>query len=471
MAGIRRLRFAFLAVLVAAVGFTTTFAGFQGDPPVETFDGTPATPLAFSDADWDIQVSSRDESTWQQLEPINAQHGADCSAPPASHLNTSYEGSVFICNNHLMTALNASGYGVIYLTPNRLFDFSQGGTLQFELSTERMSQRDWWDIWITPYGDSMPLPLLSNLSQGVDLNGPPRNTIHIGIDNGQGAPVLTLVRNGVEQAFGNGENNPPIAQGIAPGTNQAATRQTFKLTIANGRMRFERLASATAPALVYWDHATTVPFTSGIVQFGHHSYTPTKDNSGAPATWHWDSISLTPSTPFTIIKGSPRALFAPGTVTWDTPAPAGATLRFSAICKPVVNGVARDLVPFYDRWGMGFHPEHIGSYSVPIPQGSTSASIGFTSDGWYDGPCHAKDFRVYSLTATGPVPTATNTVPPTDTPTPGPTATPTNTPPATNTPTATPTRTPTPVPQYRCQVRMLGVWVAVWSGSGGRLCP
>ena len=115
--------------------------------PPSTFDGTPSLPQPFAEhgefADFDVQVHSRDHDRWFNLEPINAQHGADCSGPPASHVNTSYAGSVFICNNHLMTAINASGYGVIYLTPNQLFDFSEGSSVTFDISTERMSTRDW----------------------------------------------------------------------------------------------------------------------------------------------------------------------------------------------------------------------------------------------------------------------------------------------------------------------------------------
>lgn len=53
------------------------------------------------------------------------------------------------------------------------------------MSTERMSSRDWWDILITPWENNMSVPLLSSLSQGVDLQGAPLNTIHIGIDNGK----------------------------------------------------------------------------------------------------------------------------------------------------------------------------------------------------------------------------------------------------------------------------------------------
>jgi len=413
-----------------------------------TFDGNPAAPLplttgytdAGDGATYDVQVHSRDSDTWFALDAINAQHGTDCSAPPATHTNTSYEGSVFQCRDHVMTAINAPGYGVIYLTPNRLFDFSAGGSVQFDLSTEHMSTRDWWDLTIQPYDNNMALPL-HGVAVGVDLQGPPPNSINVAIDNAQAAPTLTLFRNGVEeyQDFGHAST---ISEGIAAGTNQSATRQTFKLTVANGRMKFERLASATATALVYFDVAETVNFSSGIVQFGHHSYNPTKDGAGVPATWHWDNISVEPATPFTIVKAD-RRYTEGGAVNFASPAPSGAYLRFSAVCRVTVDGApVTPVKPVQDE-------AKFSSYFLPIPVGTQSATIGFAPDGWYTGPCLAKDFSIWSLDSTGtPISTSTPPGASTSTNTPIPSATNTPTPSATATPTAT-----TPPVLYECRTR------------------
>jgi hypothetical protein len=58
-----------------------------------------------------------------------------------------------------MTAIAADGYGVIYLTPNQLVDFSVGeATVAFDVSTLRLSHRDWIDLWITPYADILQPP-------------------------------------------------------------------------------------------------------------------------------------------------------------------------------------------------------------------------------------------------------------------------------------------------------------------------
>jgi hypothetical protein len=259
--------------------------------------------------------------------------------------------------------------------------------------------------------------------------------------------------------------------------NQAATRQTFKLTIGNGRMKFERLASATAPALVFWDVAATVPFTSGIVQFGHHSYNPAKDGAGTAGTWHWDNVSFSASTPFTMIKAD-RRYTQGGTVNFASPAPANAYLRFAGICNVSINGQVVNRAADYDRWGVGYKPEHMSSYFVPIIEGTQSINVSFSNDGWYETGygCIAKDFSIWSLASGGGIPTDTPTstpsvASPTSTPTtipPPPTATSTAiptiaTPTASSTPvTPTPTVTPTPA---RCRVQVRNASNTSWTYS------
>lgn len=416
-----------LAGIIATAGIVVSTTAANPS----TFDGTPPSPLAFTQleqTEWDVQIHSRDKSSWFTLPSINAQHGTNCSAPPASHGNTSYEGSVFICANHLMTSINGSaGYAAIYLTPNRILDFQNGGVVEFQLSTEQMSTRDWWDVTLSPFLDAQALPLKSDLSFGVDLQEPNRNSIVIATDNGQASPSLAVVRNGSETNYGH--SFTAFNSGITAGTNHAATRQTFRLTVSPTTVRFERLVSATATGIVFVDR--TIPalsWTEGVLQLGHHSYTPSKDGAGVPATWHWDEVSLNPSTDFTMIKAD-RRYTQGGTVNFQSPAPADAHLRFAAICKPVVDGVA--LTKQTDSG----KPEHMSSYFVPIAAGKTSINVAFTDDGWY-GPwagCIAKDFAIWS--EAGAEPTATP-VPPTNTPTPEPTAT--------NTPEPTPTNTPEP---------------------------
>lgn len=446
-----------LAALVAAFGIA-----FGAEAQ---FDGNPTAPQNFEDhpdfANYDVQVHSRDVSTWDTLESMAAQHGPDCSGPPASHENHTYEGSVYVCKDHLMTAINAGGYGVIYLTPNQLLDWSNGpATIDFEMSTERMSKRDWPDIWITPWHENLALPFNDG---DVDLQTPPRNGLHIETNNSEGAPVLQTFTNGSTWQNQPGWAATVLQHGITAGTNQAATRQHFRVRVerivVNGQpfldVQFERLASTTATYVRYiWEWIPVPAYTSGVVQFGHHSYNPTKDGAGVPATWHWDAIEITGPT-FRIIKAQQRYTTG-GVVHFDAPAPANSWLRFAAIGTVHINGSqVKPQVPT-------LHNEHFNSYFVPVAEGTTSVTIGLSTDNWYQGPFRAKDLAFFSLNTGGEpstpafTPTATSAAMPTATGTPIPaTATSTTTPteiPPTSTPTSTPAPpSATPIPSGTCE--------------------
>lgn len=444
------------ALLVAAVGLTV---GSASSP--FTFDGAPATPAAMPSVldGWDVQVHDRDSAEHPGTTgSMVAMHGADCAAPPATHQTSgSTSDAVFQCANHIMTATDSdtTGYSVIYLTPPEMVDFANGGSVSFDLSTLKTSQRDWWDVTVSPFLDAQALPLLSGLSQGVDLQNPNKNSVVITTDTGTGYPHLVVVTNGNDVGYPT--DYTPANADIVAGTNQAATRQPFRLTLTQTHVKFERLATATGAAEVFVDQdIPALSWSQGVVQFGHHSYTPTKDGAGTANTWHWDNIAMSPSVPF-YIGGFTSKWTQGGTITANAPVPANSYLRFSAICRPVIDGV-----PATKMTDSG-QPAHFSSYMVPVTQGASSWYISFAQDGYYPYGglhCLAKDYSIFSLNFAGPTPTPTNTsVPPTATNTPIP-PTATNTPPpptATNTPapaTATPTATPV---RKTCTLR--------WGGS------
>jgi len=470
-------------LMVALAGALTIFglvAASNAASPF-TFDGAPSAPAPYTTGfldGWDVQVHDRDAAEHPgQTASMVAMHGADCGAPPATHVTSgSVADAVFQCANHIMTATDSdtTGYSVIYLTPPEMVDFSNGGSVTFELSTLKTSLRDWWDLTVSPFMDSQALPLLSALSEGVDLAGPNRNSVVITAGSAEGVPALDVVTNGNDVGYGPpGWAGDPISAGVTA-TNQAATRQTFKLTMSTHHVKFERLQSATAPALVFIDQEIpALTWTQGVVQFGHHSYTPTKDGAGTPNTWHWDNISLSPNVPIYIGAFTSRWTQG-GTIVATQPAPANSYLRFSAICKPVIDGVPGTKMTVGNEG-------HFSSYLMPVAEGSQSWNVGFAQDGYYPYGglhCLAKDYSIFSLSTSStptstPQATSTSTVPATATSTPvPPTATPTTantaTPAATST--ATPTRTPTPA-TYRCQRRNAnGTWTTLWTSTGGS-CP
>lgn len=401
---IPRSRFALvLLAAILLVWFHPAVAREELEPWSEAFDGDPSAPQAWSSPDWDIQYHTREASYWSAPEAMGQQHGGSCDAPPMTHPSSSWPGSVYQCKNHVMTAINASAYGLIYLTPNRLADFSNTATIEWEMSTEKRSARDWADLVITPWEYNQATTLISTLSDGVDLQGPPKFAVHIGMDNGEGAPLLGIVRDGSNQVFGAGWSVPRLNEGIPSSVNQAAARQPFRLTLTPTSAKFERLASSTAPALVYWEHSFAgLPFTSGVVQFGHHSYTPWKDGNGGPQTYHWDNVKIAPSIPFTMIKADQRYVGGSGgTVTFNSPAPANSYLRFSALGTVEVSLDGGPFATAQRQWEGQNRAEGASSYWHPVPQGTRSVQLRLSARDWWNGPNFiAKDFGIWSLNDT-----------------------------------------------------------------------
>ncbi len=433
----------FFAVVMFGLAIGAIVSAYPGE------FGSPATPQPIVQnpalAHYDIQSHSRDSNTWgdNATESMAAQHGANCSAPPATHENHSYSGTVFVCNDHLMTAINAQGYGMVAVTPSQLLNCSTSCVVQWDMSTERLSTRDWPDVWLTPWNDNLTLPFDNG---SVDLQGMPRQGIHINGAANENGWHCTTIANYVETELGC-PYYLAMDWGVTAGTNTAAVRQTFKLTITTGHMKFERLASATVPQYTFIDTACACLMAPDyVVQFAQHSYNPTKDGAGVPATWHWSNFTLTPSTPFTLIHTTPRAVMTNNSlVTFDSPAPANAYLRFSGVGQITItpNGSAGFVAPKQTFTG---YYEHASNYFVPIPQGTQSVSVNFAPDGWYTGPYIAQDFHVWSKGGTPPSTPTPNPASPT------PSATATNIPTSTPLPTATstsvpvPTSTPTVIP-------------------------
>ncbi|MGE5595823.1 MAG: hypothetical protein ACM3S1_07290 [Hyphomicrobiales bacterium] len=426
----------------AATAETRTFTA--------TFDGSPSSPMPVTNLnqnEFDVAINSRDSNRWYSLDPMQAEHGPGCEGPDVTHTVTRYEDAVFQCRDHLMTAIRADGYGAIYLTPAALVDFSQGeAVIRFDLSTflANTAGRDWWDVWITPYAQNMSYPLEWDTADG---QGPPQTAIQIRLGS-ENFLCVHDYRNRSDIAPGpyDSGNTCDWATRIGDVVPLSKTiRSPYEIRITKTRVRIAMLNDDGSVKHVFHDYRPSSPltFTQGTVQFGHHSYNPNKAGGG-PGTWHWDNISISPAIPLQFIKADRRYVDGSGgTVYFNSPAPANAYLRFTAVGKVKVNGQSvSPQVPVSNQL-------QASSYFVPISEGTTSVQISLSKDGWYEGPFMAKDFDIWSIGSSEATPTNT----PTSTVTPSPTATPTQTPTQTSTvtptstpivtPTATPTQTPT----------------------------
>jgi hypothetical protein len=420
------LRASAALVTVALLGTAAIAGGY-----LQTFDGAPPVPTSFRPLNnFDVAVHVNDNS----FTPVNAGHGAGCEAPPAVHVVTRFEDAVYQCKDHLMTALWAHGYGVIYLTPNQLADFSGGETvIKLDVSTQRTSDRDWWDIWVTPYADHLELPLDAWLP---DLNGEPRNAVHVRMDNfGTGTGFRGgVVRNFKVEDLPNAKIDP--YESVL--TTSASVRTGFEMHLTRTHVKFG------IPSLNLWwldSDFADLGWTSGVVQIGHHSYNPDK-NGGAnqPDTWHWDNIGISPSIPFTILESDRRAADATAPLlTFAAPAPANSNLRFNARGSNIQVSYNAGVTWQAAQRAAVVKPDQdevFKSYWTPMPAGA--ATVLYRATDWWGGRWEIRDASIFSL-----APSSIPAVPPTIAPTTAPTATPVQTVAPTLAPTVAPTTAPT----------------------------
>ena len=137
-------------------------------------------------------------------------------------------------------------------------------------------------------------------------------------------------------------------------------------------------ASTNNQSLVWFDGPIPggLPFDQAVVQFGHHSYNPEKtDGCGVGSTpceagtWHWNNISLSPSVPFSMIKAQQRfANAASPAVTFSSPAPANAYLRFSGHESTVEASSTEARTRRSPRWRSPSRTPTLGSSSRRSPR-------------------------------------------------------------------------------------------------------
>ena len=371
-------------------------------------------PTPWHPTDFDVAIHSRDQSTWYTPEGFMAMHGTNCvpfqKADPltdvrsdGSHAVASYDDMNYRCRNHMMTAIKASGYGVIYVTPNVMVDISKGeASVKFALATLRTSGRDWIDLWITPWDENLKIPLDASLS-ATDMQGPPRHAVHVRM-----IPELAgYTKSAFEAYLINDfvEYKLPVASSAGYEsilTPISTRRDTFELKISKTHLSFGMFKPAspgdsTARSLTWIDTPIPeLPITRGVIQFGHHSFNPDLARNpalpvGTGGTWHWDEFKIAPAVPFTIITpvaGARRyADQDSSSVTLASPTPAGSYLRFAAygggLQVSLDGGKWIKAVQQDEKFNF---PDRFHSYWMPIPAGVKSVSFrnvgGFNVGTW-----------------------------------------------------------------------------------------
>jgi hypothetical protein len=444
-------RFSIITLTVVAVLIASDQAIPVGAGSGYSFNwsGTPTTPQSVVPATWDVQIHQRDEAmSGDTTFPMQAQHGADCAAPPATHLITTLPESVFICKDHLMTAIDGVDYGEIALTPDHMADWSTGTTaITVNVSTLQFNPSDWVEVWVTPFAENSTLPFRGT---DPDLQGPPKDALVFAFNEGE---LFGLHAGDVSRVDNFNFTSLPRASAISLAgitAPSAVTRTTYEMDISSGHIRFG------LPQFGVWWTDTNIsplPYSQGVVTLTHHSYNPEKHQPGTGVdTWHWSNFAISNAVPFTILNGVERSVHQSGatTVHFPAPAPAGAFLRFSAIGPQgstytvSYDGGATWVSPAVQAQ-TGKHDEHFSSYWTPIPAGTQS--VMFRGKSWWGGDWWVRDPAIWALSTTIPPP---NTLP-SPSPTPSPSSLPT--------PSPTPQSTSMPINNMPCTVTMNGVRV------------
>ena len=410
------LRSLFCAALLSELAAThAAQASFRED-----FEGLGLNSVErFSSPHWDVSVHSRDPSWWFTLEPMPAAHGLDASPPPATHTISAYEDTVYNAKEHLMTAINAPSYGMVYLTPDVLVDLQQGeATVRFDMSTLRTARRDWIDLWITPWEDNLQLPLDDDLP---DVHGTPRRGIHLRMDTfnaqvpGSTAVDWSFFRTEVFEDYAVRERFDDEVLGyedvLVPDPRR---RETFELQLSRTHVRF-----GMPDYGLWWVDEDIAPldWDKGVIQFGHHSYNPTKTaapvghdtalagvNDPEANTWHWDAFEVLGGTRFRMVGADRRFVRDTGStkLVLDEPAPYDGFLRFSAIGGVELSFDGAPFVAALRQDGSlqaagEDDPFRFSSYWTPIPEGTLEVDLRLTRTTFLESV--AKDFAVWSLSA------------------------------------------------------------------------
>jgi hypothetical protein len=418
--------------------------------------GMPATPLPFYPASgfhvsvYDSGPMNLNVSPTGQLTAPNASadHGPNCE-PPASdtslptlgvdtHTVTTIDQSVYVCHDHVMSALAGPGYAQASFMPPALADWADGPvTLTWSVSTFIGSDRGWWEAWLTPKSDQLELPA-SN--QGDQVQGTPKSAIMLQ-ECGLGAQGLqgqhgicgAVIVNGVQH------NLPVLAKSVESVlTPSRQTRTQYQAVISATHITVSLPATHT----VLLDSAATIPFTQAIVQLTDEEYDPLKsDACGPPAdqaklggkcalnTFHWSDLGISNAIPFDVSHPSARFM-GPGHTAanvFASPSVAGSLLAFHWIANGMSvsfdGGATFTKAPIQATENGSGGSCGVNQSLMPIPAGATSFILK-ASNNCYGDPWIASDFVREGPTGvvTPPTPTPSPTpVPPTPTPNPSPT--------------------------------------------------
>ncbi len=274
----------------------------------ETFDGDPSSPSqALLPENFDFVVTHRThpKEHFRVFDAYLADHNDGCAGPnpnvsplPQHWITTSHESngsnpddSFFICKNHMMTSMgDVEGYSVTSFWPKQEFDFTGGGILEFEVNINGDHPRSWFEVLITPRSElkvgAAPwwLPIDETYPKDrIALRFFDQRNRSVQVGTGGIDPEGVIVEHDDWRNWGDIFPNDPA-------NFDRRTRRTMRVELSTNQI----IWSIEKEDGSFDDFVTQVPgglpFTSGLVVFKTHAYTPEKDGNTNTYTYHWDNI-------------------------------------------------------------------------------------------------------------------------------------------------------------------------------------
>lgn len=258
----------------------------------ETFDGSPASPSqALLPRSFDYSVTHRTHPG-RHFDPFPtylADHGDDCNVPGRHEIRTSHltngdtiDESFFVCRDHMMSSMgDVEGYSMTSFWPRQEFDFSTGGTLEFDVNVNGPTQRVWWEVLIMP-ADQMRVAAARSWLP-ISETYP---TDHILIDyTGRKAGIK------VNDALDVSDwRDYDMLFPDDPARTDRRMRRTMRVRFDHHRITWSIQGGDGSWETFNAALPDGLPFSRGIVMFTTHAYTPTKDGNTDNYTFHWDNI-------------------------------------------------------------------------------------------------------------------------------------------------------------------------------------
>lgn len=307
-----------LSVAVFSVTLACMASGVHADASrwafFERFNANPSSPSQDLLPDsMDYVVTHRthpQEHFTKNFQPYPADHADNCAGPdPASGAIPQHDvyttqadnggdpdDSFFICKKHMMTSMgDVSPYSITAFWPKQEFNFSDGGTLVFDVNVnEGHRQRHWWEIMIVPK-DQLKVAAGPEWA-AIDENYPEDRIVlqfrelirQIRVGTGATAPEGWIAE---ERQFATwdwaywGALHPDD-----PALSDRRIRRTMVVRLRENRISW---GIRTEEGSYDWFHVPVpggLPFDQGLVVFKTHAYTPNKDGNFDAFTFHWDNI-------------------------------------------------------------------------------------------------------------------------------------------------------------------------------------